>query len=150
MKKKARLIFVLLLSCCFWGFVYWVSYRYTYEDLLNNKLYDESQLIPAETTSDYVPAITQQGKDKDNKEIISTKTIYILEKYDELSGELTKEMLPVPIELLGLDYNGVYQYTQRKTTEDNTNGRIELVIFQSGLLVLRKTIFCGFWYIFYK
>ena len=138
MKKKVRLIFVVVLSGCFWGFVYWLSYRYTYEDLSNNKLYDESQLIPSETPDNYVPTVLQIEDRKEYKEVISSKTIYILEKYDELSDELTKEILPMPIELMGLDCNGVNQYIQRKT-EEISGGRIELVAFQNDLLVFRKT-----------
>lgn len=138
MKKRLRLIFLIIMSCCFFAFVYWVTYRYTYEDLQNNKLYDENQLLPAETTKEYTSALKQIENERDEREIITAKTAYILEKYDEMSGELTKEIIPMPIELLGLDYNGIYGYVQGKSEEDE-NGRTELVAFQHDLLVLRKT-----------
>lgn len=150
MKKKGRLIFLLIISCCFFALVYWVAYSYTYEDLKNNKLYDENQLMPETTTNtSYAPAtaVMQQHQKSpvvedinENKLIVTAKTTYILEKYNELSGELTKEILPVPIELLGFDYEEIQKYVLEKAVNTEGSGsRTELVAFNDSLLVLRQT-----------
>ncbi|MBE5948141.1 MAG: hypothetical protein E7261_03825 [Lachnospiraceae bacterium] len=144
MKKKGRLIFWIIISCCFFFFVYYVTYTYTYNDLQNNKLYDEDQLIP-KTTEEITPAIMQQKKlpvTTDNKRelIVTAKTVYILEKHNKTTGDFTREILPIPIELLGLDHNKIQKYTLAKSAEEeNENKRLELVTFDNGLLVLRQT-----------
>jgi len=144
MKKKGRLIFLIILSCCFFFFVYWITYIYTYNDLQNNKLYDEEQLMP-KTTEEITPAIMQQKKlpvtAEDAKELIVTaKTTYILEKYNKTTGDFTKDILPIPIELLGLDYGKLQKYTLEKSAEEESeNIRLELVAFDKDLLVLRQT-----------
>ena len=146
MEKKGRLIFLLIVSCCFFAFVYWITYRYTFNDLMNNKLYDEEQLIPESTTYVYTPAFMQQQKlpvevDVDNnKNIVTARTVFIIEKYNETTGELTKEILPIPIELLGLDYDEIQEYTLKKSADmESENGRLELVAFNQNLLVFRHT-----------
>lgn len=152
MKKKVRLIFFIILAGCFFAFVYWITYRYTYEELQHNKLYDESQLKPGNTDDSYVPVLKQQQQQKQNQKfpdtseknvnqiIVTAKTTYILEKFDEMSGEISKEILPVPIELLGLDYDKVIHYTLEKSAAiESENSRLELVVFNGDLLVLRQT-----------
>lgn len=147
MKKKGRLIFLIIISCCLFALAYWVAYQYTYKDLQENKLYDEDQLIPEKVTDAYTPAIKQEkqmlpiiSNSDSDKLIVTAKTTYILEKYNEMTGEMRKEILPVPIELLGLDYNKIQQYTLEKSTVmDNENRRLELVVFDKNLLVLRQT-----------
>lgn len=57
MKKKGRLILLLFILCCFYAIVYYLTYNYIYNDLTNNKLYDESQLKPKEITEEYSPVI---------------------------------------------------------------------------------------------
>lgn len=148
MKKKVRLILIITAFCSYFAFVYWITYRYTYEDLINNKLYDESQLIPpTETTEEYTPVFKASATADDNKYVTNTKspeitakTTYILEKFDKLSGELTKEIIPIPIELLGLDCDGVFRYIKSENEKpSNENICLEMVVFQNGLLVLRQT-----------
>lgn len=147
MKKKGRLIFWLIISCCFFFFVYYVTYTYTFNDLQNNKLYDEDQLIP-KTTEEITPAIMQQKQlpvtADDAKELIVTaKTTYILEKHNKTTGDFTKEILPIPIELLGSDHDNIQKYTLVKSAEaENENSRLELVAFDKNLLVLRQTFEC--------
>lgn len=146
MKKKGRLIFLIIFSCCLFALAYWVTYQYTYKDLQENKLYDENQLIPEKVTDAYTPALSQQKQKlpvasdgNSDKLIVTAKTTYILEKYDEMSGELTKEILPVPIELLGLDYDKIQQYMLEKSAAaEAENRRFELVAFNENLLVLRQ------------
>ena len=147
MKKKGRLIFLIIISCCFFALAYWVTYQYTYKDLQENKLYDENQLIPEKITDACIPVIKQEktklpvALDAASGNIIVTaKTTYILEKYNEMTGEMTREILPVPIELLGLDYNKIQQYTLEKSAaKEDEEGRFELVAFDKSLLVLRQT-----------
>lgn len=147
MKKKGRLIFLIIISCCFFALAYWVTYQYTYKDLQENKLYDENQLIPEKITDACIPVIKQE-KTKlpvtldaaSGNIIVTAKTTYILEKYNEMTGEMTREILPVPIELLGLDYNKIQQYTLEKSAaKEDEEGRLELVAFDKSLLVLRQT-----------
>ena len=144
MKKKGRLIFFIIISCCFFFLVYYVTYTYTFNDLQNNKLYDEDQLIP-KTTEEITPAIMQQKKlpvtADDTKELIVTaKTTYILEKQNKTTGDFTKEILPIPIELLGLEHDDIQKYTLAKSAEkESENSRLELVVFDKNLLVLRQT-----------
>ena len=144
MKKKGRLIFFIILSCCFFFLVYYVTYTYTYNDLQNNKLYDEEQLKPKTSGEAVVtPAIMQQNKmpviTDDNKELIVTaKTTYILEKHNKATGDFVKNILPVPIELMGMDYDDVQKYTLEKSAEEDGNVRLELVAFDKNLLVLRQ------------
>lgn len=147
MKKKVRLIFFIILSGCFLAFVYWISYRYTYKELQNNKLYDESQLTKKSTV--YIPTLKQEKQKQTassdsekgiSKIIVTAKTTYILERYVEMTGEMTKEILPVPIELLGFDCDKIIQYTMEKSAAmENDDSRLELVAFDSDLLVLRQT-----------
>ena len=137
MKKKGRLIFFIIISCCFFALAYWVTYQYTYKDLQENKLYDENQLIPEKLTDEYTPAIKQEktklpvASDVDSSSLIVTaKTTYILEKYNEMTGEMTREILPVPIEILGFDYNKIQQYALEKSAaKEDEKSRLELVAF---------------------
>ena len=147
MKKKGRLIFLIIISCCFFALAYWVTYQYTYKDLQENKLYDENQLIPEKITDACIPVIKQE-KTKlpvaldaaSGNILVNAKTTYILEKYNEMTGEMTREILPVPIELLGLDYNKIQQYTLEKSAaKEDEHGRLELVAFDKSLRVLRQT-----------
>lgn len=149
MKKKGRLVLIMALisaACCFFAFVYRITYKYTYEDVKNNTLYNADALKTSEARDTYVQVFKQflgQLSKRQNKApdeiVVTAKTIYIVEQYNEMSGMLIKEVPAIPIELLGLNAEGLRQYAEKKTEEENGRSSFEIVVFEQNLLVIRRT-----------
>jgi len=108
MLKKYRLFLCILAAVGYCYFVYLFVYRWTYKDLQENKLYDEDAL-KKESTEAAEPAINM-AEGENGHTVVSANTIYILEKYELLSGRYSNEILPVPIEVLGMDKEELYNY----------------------------------------
>lgn len=137
MNKRYRLIFIAVLLCLLWAFVYWISYKYTYKSMENNKLYDESQLIGKSLfdrereNKRKFSAITEALASGNTKRLrVKADTVCIIEQYDETAGTFTVRVLPVPIELLG---NAV-------AAGDTIAGTPEKIVlfFDGRLLVIRE------------
>lgn len=155
MVKRYRLILFILLACAYCYFVYFIAYKWTYKDLQENKLYDENALTK-ESEADPAINIIDEAYEENT---VTAKTTYILEKYEITSGEYTNEILPVPIEVLGMDKDELYSYyvnysNMLKNSDDAENTfltdlsesdiitgikTMELVNFENNVLVVRMT-----------
>ena len=152
MVKKYRLLLLTLCIMAYCYFVYYLVYSITYNDLKENKLYDESALKGGVTLGDEL-----SKEEAAEVLVVNAGTIYILEKYEIRTGEYTNEILPVPIELMGLDEDKVYNYYLNYSNKLNNSKNkeysylaelseqnivtniknIELVSFDNNILVAR-------------
>lgn len=141
--KKYRLFLCILLILGYGYFVYLIVYQKTYDELKESKLYDENALsstvrettaaVTATTTAaaagtaEAAPVIIS-GREKER---VDSGVVYILESYELSTGRYSNEILPLPLELMGMTAEELHGYYLEKEF-------LELVVFENNILVVRK------------
>ena len=114
-------------------FSFLVTYRYADSEIFEDHLYEnhaKDEIVPVEE----IPT-----------NVITNKTVYILEKYNKDNDSLEEEYLSIPVEFLGLNREGLLEYI--KNYEKNPDYHdidmgfvsYDLLSFSRECIVLRKT-----------
>lgn len=136
--KKYRLFLCILLILGYGYFVYLIVYQKTYDELQESKLYDENALsstvrettaasTTAAATAEAAPVIISSKA----KERVDSSVVYILESYEISTGRYSNEILPLPLELMGMTAEELHGYYLEKEF-------LELVVFENNILVVRE------------
>lgn len=137
LKKTAYIVSFFTLASIF-ALLYYAGYYYTSNHMSNDNL------ITKEDAKSMNPGLSSGDVAVSNSEdmTITGKTEYLVESYNIDTGELTKESLPIPVDLIGLNREGVIDYltTYKEISVDETLQNIQLVSFSDNLLVIRKTV----------
>lgn len=135
MKKRYWAVFGLIVV--FAVFAYYISYKTTSDMLGNTK--NDTELTKEE---DYVlPVDTNKEKN------ITNKTKYTLETYNSKDYTLDEQLIPMPVEFIGLTREEIIEYLKEyenaPSLEDREKGfkSFELISFSEDNIVLRKTYY---------
>ena len=128
--KKYRLFLCILLALGYGFFVYLIVYQWTYKDLQENPLHDENALSSTtrENASDGADPAINIIEDVTR---VNSGVVYILESYELVSGRYTNQILPLPIELIGMTVEELHGYYLERE-------ELELVVFENNILVVRR------------
>lgn len=130
--KKYRLFLCILLALGYGYFIYLIVYQWTYKDLQENPLHDENALSSttrATASDDADPAISILEAEEATR--VNSNVVYIFESYELTSGRYTNEILPIPIELIGMTVEELHGYYLGEE-------ELELVVFENNILVVRR------------
>lgn len=136
MKKAAYAMTFVFLSFLF-VMAYYCCYYYATNNMKSGNvktIYEKMDENPV-LDDDYTDAGVS------DEIVVTEDTQYILETYDTDDGTITKEEQNVPVELLGLDRNGIIEYlSEYENDEDENVTNMQLVSFSDSCMVIRKSV----------